>query len=276
MMRHLRDYFINPLVYESTDAETELLKVDWNKLMTGDGIMLKAGLDKVWAITKLMPEGREGTEAGWVAYVLDRTPAALAVEYYRQLMAEPVLTQQKAAGSTRSFAVLLAKSRNNMIRRETMFEKELKGGAGGPVQADGPLLQGEPPQFNAHEKGLLTEGCPRCHLFGCAKAFKAENDCDIFGEPTAARVARIAKSEKYKVKVDTYRKEKKQKALVYEETAAPSSNVHVDNACDLLSNKDYAALVESLMDDEDDMEPEFSMYKCAMIKDGTYYSKAAE
>ena len=276
MMRHLRDYFINPLVYESTDAETELLKVDWNKLMTGDGIMLKAGLDKVWAITKLMPEGREGTEAGWVAYVLDRTPAALAVEYYRQLMAEPVLIQQKAAGSTRSFAVLLAKSRNNMIRRETMFEKELKGGAGGPVQADGPLLQGEPPQFNAHEKGLLTEGCPRCHLFGCAKAFKAENDCDIFGEPTAARVARIAKSEKYKVKVDTYRKEKKQKALVYEETAAPSSNVHVDNACDLLSNKDYAALVESLIDDEDDMEAEFSMYKCAMIKDGTYYSKAAE
>ena len=130
MMRHLRDYFINPLVYESTDAETELLKVDWKKMVKGDGIMIKAGLDKVWAITKLMPKGREGTEAGWIAYVLDRTPAALAGEYYRQLMAEPFLVQQKAAGSTRSFAVLLAKSRNNMIRRETMLEKdELKGGA---------------------------------------------------------------------------------------------------------------------------------------------------
>jgi hypothetical protein len=25
-----------------------------------------------------------------------------------------------------------------------------------------------------------------------------------------------------------------------------------------------------------DVDPEFSMYKCQMIKDGTYYSKAAE
>ena len=37
MMQHLRDYFINPLVYESTDAETELLKIDWKHLMKGDG-----------------------------------------------------------------------------------------------------------------------------------------------------------------------------------------------------------------------------------------------
>lgn len=28
MMRHLRDNFVDPLVYESTDAETELLKVN--------------------------------------------------------------------------------------------------------------------------------------------------------------------------------------------------------------------------------------------------------
>ena len=44
----------------------------------------------------------------------------------------------------------------------------------------------------------------------------------------------------------------------------------------MLSNKDYAALVQSLIDDEDDVEAEFSMYKCAMIKEGTYYAKAAE
>ena len=28
IMRHLRDNFVDPLVYESTDAETELLKID--------------------------------------------------------------------------------------------------------------------------------------------------------------------------------------------------------------------------------------------------------
>ena len=54
---------------------------------------------------------------------------------------------------------------------------------------------------------------------------------------------------------------------------APSTNYH---ACDLLSNKEYTALVDSLLDEEDDVEPEFSMLKCQMIEDGTYYSKAAE
>ena len=75
MMRHLRDNFVDPLVYESSDAETELLKVDWQKMMEGDGTKIKASLDKVWAITKLMPDGRQGTDAGWIKYVLDRTPA---------------------------------------------------------------------------------------------------------------------------------------------------------------------------------------------------------
>ena len=101
-------------------------------------------------------------------------------------------------------------------------------------------------------------------LFGCAKAFNDEAECDVLGKPTKARVARIGKNEKYKTKVDGYRKEKKQEALVYEETAAPSTNIHQDNDCDLLSNKEYAALVESLIDDEDDVEA------------GTYYSKAVE
>ena len=82
-----------------------------------------------------------------------------------------------------------------------------------------------------HEKNFLTVGCPQCHLFVCAKAFKAENECDIFGEPTAARVARIAKSEKYRVKVDTYRKEKKQEALVYEETVRTSTRTTLVTCC---------------------------------------------
>ena len=90
MMRHLRDYFVNPLVYEGTDAETELLKIDWKKLINGDGTSIKAGLDKVWVILKLMPKGREGTEAGWIKHVLDRTPASLSMEYYQHVVNEPI------------------------------------------------------------------------------------------------------------------------------------------------------------------------------------------
>ena len=36
--------------------------------------------------------------------------------------------------------------------------------------------------------------------------------------------------------------------------------------------KEYAKLVESLLDDEDGVEAEFSMLKCQMIEDGTYYA----
>ena len=106
-----------------------------------------------------------------------------------------------------------------------------------------------------HEKDIRDKGWPRCQLFGCAKAFKDENECDVFGKPTTARVARIAKSEKYRLKVDTYRKEKTQDALVYK-TPVLSTNVHPS---DFLSNEAYSALVDSLLDDEDDVESEFSM-----------------
>jgi len=268
MMRHLRDNFIDPLVYESTDAESELLKIDWQKMMEGDGTKIKAALDKVWAITKLMPEGRGGTEGGWITYVLDRTPSELAMEYYRTMMHEPIEDQQKAASSTRSFAVMLGKARNNMMRRDSMFNKD--------KSSDLPMLDGEPPlglppQVNAHENHR-EKGCPKCLLFGCAKAFKEESECDVFGKPTTARLARIAKMEKYKKKVDEYRKEKKQDALYYGGTAAMTHY----NATDFMSNAEYSALVESLVDEEDDVEAEFSMYKTQMIKDGAYYSKAAE
>ena len=37
---------------------------------------------------------------------------------------------------------------------------------------------------------------------------------------------------------------------------------------------EYAALVESLFDEEDGMESKFSMMKTRMIEDGTYYAKA--
>ena len=36
----------------------------------------------------------------------------------------------------------------------------------------------------------------------------------------------------------------------------------------------HAAMVESLVDEEDDVEAEFSMMKTQMIANGTYYAKA--
>ena len=47
------------------------------------------------------------------------------------------------------------------------------------------------------------------------------------------------------------------------------ANLHPSDG---LSDEAYSALVDSLIDDEDDVEAEFSMLKCAMIEDGTYYA----
>ena len=87
------------------------------------------------------------------------------------------------------------------------------------------------------------------------------------GEVSKKRAKEIGDGHSvYKEKIDAKRMLFKKKPIDYTEM---KMSVH----CDELSNKDYAALVESLIDEEDDVESEFSMYKCQMIKDGTYYAK---
>ena len=90
----------------------------------------------------------------------------------------------------------------------------------------------------------------------------------LCGVVSESRAAQIAKNYTYKEKVDKKRVLFSKKAIVY---VGMKVSVH----CDDLSNEDYAALVESLVDEEDDVEAEFSMYKCQMIRDGTYYAKPA-
>ena len=63
--------------------------------------------------------------------------------------------------------------------------------------------------------------------------------------------------------------EKKQEALIYVNMAAMTHY----NATDFMSNMEDSAMVESLLDDEDDVESEFSAYKTRMIEDGTYYKE---
>ena len=50
--------------------------------MKGGGTAIKTSLDKLWALTMLLSEGREGTEKFWIRYVMDRLPFALAFEYH--------------------------------------------------------------------------------------------------------------------------------------------------------------------------------------------------
>ena len=151
-----------------------------------------------------------------------------------------------------------------MLRCETIFGKdELKGGS-----LVLPMLTGEPPQFSMHEKAVRDKACSRCQIVGCAKAFDDKKECDVYGKPTMERAAKMGKNDKYKLKVDKYRKEKKQEALDY---PVPALSAHVAEV--ELSDADYSALVQSLIADEDDVEAEFSMLKCSMIEDEAYFEE---
>ena len=254
MVSYLRENFVVPIVYEDTDAETELGKVDWRLMMQGNGTSIKAGLDKVWALTKLLPGGRGGTDGFWIQHVSDRTPAGLLMEYNRHIVTESIEVQQKAASNTRTFAVHLAKARNKMIRRASIFE-EVPMAPVAPAHLTGQLTGDYPPAVYAHERAL-EKGCGRCGMFGCAKAWKKEEECDIFGVPTAARMERIKKNEKYKIKVDEYRKEKKMPVLSYS-MAAMQHQTGAANSQSLLDGflaDDFVGAVERLASLKIEME----------------------
>ena len=173
---------MDTLVYESTDAEVDdLQQVNWDEVMKGGGTAIKTSLDKVWALTKLLPEGRQGTEKCWIKYVMDRLPSELAFEYHRHLVNESVEIQKKAASSTRTFAVHLAKARNTMLRRANVS----KGGFKSSNEEKG---EPEPPLSNArHQNEWRDKGCGKCKLFGFPRGYDEAKECDIFGTPRSWR-----------------------------------------------------------------------------------------
>ena len=139
---------------------------------------------------------------------MDRVPSSLAFEYHRHIVNESMETQQKAASSTRTFAVQLAKARNTMHRRANIS----KGGVESSNEEEG-----EQPLSNAmHQKEWRDKGCDMCKLFGCPKGYDEAKECDIFDTPTFERVQKIKAMEKYMTKVDKYRKDEKLTALNYE------------------------------------------------------------
>jgi hypothetical protein len=110
--------------------------------------------------------------------------------------------------------------------------------------------------------------CPLCLFKACPKANDPDGVCDVCDVVSVTCAALIAKgSNIYKEKIDKKRELFKKEPIDY---AGMKTSPHAVS-CDELSNEAYSALVESLIDEEDDMEAEFSMYKCAMIEAGTYY-----
>ena len=116
--------------------------------------------------------------------------------------------------------------------------------------------------------GKAFNACPDCAFKACPKANNPDGICDVCDEMSETRAAQIAKGTyTYKEKVDKKRVLLNKKPIVYAE-------MKVSAHCDELSNEAYAAMIESLIDEEDDVEAEFSMMETHMIANGTYYAKA--
>ena len=279
LLEHIITYYIEPVIGDARSAETKFQAFDYLAMFGGDEENMHECFDKFVNIVSHLSAKRQGDSAEWVQHLSDRVPAELYTEYDRFLRTLTTSQQRMACEDVTAFALYLGKALTRL--RERMPPPALKPASVEPApaglsahqQKQEGRLERLPDVIPGHPRlvdssGKAFNACPDCAFKACPKANNPDGICDVCGEVSESRAAQIAKNYTYKEKVDKKRVLFSKKAIVY---VGMKVSVH----CDDLSNEDYAALVESLVDEEDDVEAEFSMYKCQMIKDGTYYAKPA-
>ena len=76
--------------------------------------------------------------------------------------------------------------------------------------------------------------------------------------------------EKYQAEGDTYRKEETQEPIDY---SAPKLSAHVFEDTSV-ADMAYSQAVQDLIDNEDGVEAQYSMFKFQMIHDGEFYESS--
>ena len=269
------------MVGDGADVERAFLKVDYLKMFTGNQEMMHASIDEFVNIIDRLPPGRRGEAADWVNNPSEQVPPDLYTEYDRLFRTLTSREQRKASEDVETFALYLGRALSKLRSRQL---------PPAPVEADpaslstheqrrddrrgGGRLERLPNVIPVHPRlvdsfGKAFNACPDCTFKMCPKPDDPNGICDVCDEVSETRAAQIAKgSDIYKEKVDKKRVLFNKKPIYY---AVKKVNLHATPS-DGLSDEAYSSLVESLLDDEDDVESEFSMLKCAMIEDGTYYA----
>ena len=281
LFEHIITYYIEPVIGDARSAETKFQAFDYVAMFGGDEENMHECFDKFVNIVSHLSAKRQGDSAEWVQHLSDRVPAELYTEYDRFLRTLTTSQQRKACEDVTAFALYLGKALTRL--RERMPPPALKpasvesapaGLSAHQQKQEGTRMERLADVIPGHPRlvdkfGIAFNACPDCSFKACPKANDPNGLCDVCDEVSDTRAAMIAKGHAmYKEKIDKKRVAFNKKPIAY---AGMKVSVH----CDDLSNEDYAALVESLVDEEDDVEAEFSMYKCQMIKDGTYYAKPA-
>ena len=279
---HIMLYFVKPMVGDGADAEKAFLKVDYVVMFSGTQEMMHSAFDEFVNIVDRLPAGRRGEAADWVQHLSGQVPPDLYTEYDRLLRTLTSSEQRKASEDVETFALYLGKALSKLRSRtpqppapvdppaslSTHEQRHHDDRRGGKMERRADVIPGHPRLVDTYGNEFNT--CPLCSFKACPKANNPDGICDVCDEISETRAALIAKgSNIYKEKIDKKRKLFMKAPINY---VGMKTSTHAVS-CDELSNEAYSALVESLIDEEDDIEAEFSMYKCQMIKDGTYYAK---
>ena len=264
---HIMLYFVKPMVGDGADAEKAFLKVDYVLMFSGSQEMMHSAFDEFVNIVDRLPAGRRGQAADWVQHLSEQVPPDLYTEYDRLLRTLTSSEQRKASEDVETFALYLGKALSKLRSRklpppappvELALSTHQQKRDGNKLERLADVIPGHPRLVDSN--GKQFNACPDCYYKACPKANDKDGICDVCGEVSKKRAKEIGDGHSvYKDKIDAKRMLFKKKPIDYTEM---KMSVH----CDELSNKDYAALVESLIDEEDDVEAEFSMYKCQMIQ----------
>ena len=209
LFEHVLTYYIEAMVGDTSDAEKQFQLFDWKAVFGGNEEKMHEGFDEFTNIVSHLSRSRQGEPAEWVDYISERVPDDLNVVYDRYIRKLAAREQRKASEDITTFALYLGKALKKLNASKPVVTENV------------PMLQNYAHQH--FEGAVRDKGCNKCKLFGCPMGYDDKKECDIFGTPTVERVKKISEMEKYKAKVDNYRKVEKQSALDY---VALSTNAH--------------------------------------------------
>ena len=279
LLEHIITYYIEPVIGDARSAETKFQAFDYLAMFGGDEENMHECFDKFVNIVSHLSAKRQGDSAEWVQHLSDRVPAELYTEYDRFLRTLTTSQQGMACEDVTAFALYLGKALTRLRERMPppalmpapvepaaglsahQQKQEGKDGEAGRRHPRPPAIGRQLWQRVQRLPRLLIQGVPQGERPGRHLRRMRRGVRDPRGDDSEGHAI-------YKEKVD-----KKRDALQQE-----ADRLRRDEGERSLRRSVQRGLRGArrvAVDEEDDVEAEFSMYKCQMIKDGTYYAKPA-
>ena len=172
-------HFVKPETMEHSEAEAKVGSFDFSRLAAVEGRQARAILCEFNSYVAELPEDRRGSAKSWIKHILTKLHPVLLAAFDR----ERALAEHAGPASAMDMASFV-----ELVGRACSSEKarslEAAGTAGRPgLHA---ATGGQPPPPEEERKP-----CKECNNVHCPKARRADGECDVHGDPTEWRIARI-------------------------------------------------------------------------------------